>query len=204
MYSVSWRRLTISNKKKKMTTSRSSHREACRHHLQGLQTAWHDVRKGRMYTASHWEIAVRLVMGHDEKLQNVQTTHHRGGRQLLLVCTRCVERTTMWYSQRSMLRPAHAARLLSRPSWPLLKVSRLWGLYDCLTGQHRVRCCDHGVNDNAELSTCWLDLQLDLTIDRLVILTWHVNNKQGELSLLSPRVCMCLHKWTCHPQCLTC
>jgi len=65
-----------------MTSSKSSHREACTRRWQELQTAWHGAHRGQKCTASHWGTAVRLVMGHDDTLQNVQKTRHQGGRQL--------------------------------------------------------------------------------------------------------------------------
>jgi len=97
----------------------SSHRAACRHYWPALQTAQHAVHTGPTCTANHWEIAVHLVTGHDDRLQNVRRTHHRDGQRPTSVDTSCDARSSMkWCSRRSRLRPACEGRALTRPSWP--------------------------------------------------------------------------------------
>jgi len=169
-----YRKLETTTVRRRYGTTKSSRRGACKRYWRGLQRARHDGHIGQTCTANHWETAVRLVTGRDGKLQNVQTAHHQGGLRRRLVCRRCGGPPTKRCPQRSMLQPTCAVRVLIRLFWPLLTGS--CGLLplelrrdqcDCLTGQRTDHCCDNGASDNAELSACSLDLQLDSLTDHL-------------------------------------
>jgi len=155
----------------------SSHRAACRHYWPVLQTVLHAVHTGPTCTANHWEIAVHLVTGHDDRLQNVRRTHHRDGQLPMSVDMWCDERSSMkWCSRRSRLWPACEGRALTRPSWPVLTSStdhrsaRSPGRScrcGCRTGRRTDHCCDHDASDSEGLWAYWLDWRRDSTTDHL-------------------------------------